>query len=326
MINRLKILARIDDIEEEHCASCTIDKGSTNKYCYTKCDVGKELRSYGDQLLGNRQDKVEETLAKGKDMTTNEVKYLLDQGVTRKKIGRLIGVPTVKNAEYFNELEGGVEMTTKIERARKIMQKDKDIKAKDLAEKIDVSVNNAYVYMSKIRNESTKPVKKAKSKEVSPNRFERENKTLRAELKAVEKEKEGLEQINENHLEMIKQRDEEIENKDIEIKEIKKSVTPKESWIAKIKSLENQLQKVEVELEKRSSEFCTLEHDFIRLEEQAKSLDKQLLRSQQRNDELVRLAEKEIDKLQTELETERASHENLSKYAVILMQKESDSA
>lgn len=297
MVDRLKILAKIDDIENKHCSICTIDVGNTNKYCHTKCDIGKELKSYGDQLLGNRQSKLEKILAKRKNMTTNEVKYLLEQGVTRSKLAKVIGIKDqTKVKPYFDELEGSIEMTTKMERAREIMQKDKDIKAKDLAEKIDVSVNNAYVYMSKIRNESTKPMKKLKPKEVSPNRFERENKTLKAELKAVEKEVEKLEKINNDHLEMIKQRDE----KSAELKQKLSDYKRGEIAIANGKTLE-------------------LENFIERLKEK-------LYKKEQRINELIDESKQEINKLQKELDQERASHENLSKYAVILMQKESAGA
>src|SRR5690625_1592777 len=101
MIDRLKILAKIDDIENMHCSICTVDVRKSNEYCYTKCEQGLEIRTLGDQLLSSDAKRIEQTLARGKEMTTKEIRFLLSKEVTRKEIARAVGIRTQSQVKPF---------------------------------------------------------------------------------------------------------------------------------------------------------------------------------------------------------------------------------
>ncbi len=124
MIDRLKILAKIDEIENKHCSVCTIDMSDSNKYCYTHCEHGFDLRALGDELLSSDTDRIKRTLAKGKDMTTKEIRFLLSKEVTRKDIAKAIGIRTQSQIKpFFDGIQPVYAISSKEKKQRKPMKK-----------------------------------------------------------------------------------------------------------------------------------------------------------------------------------------------------------
>ena len=167
MIDRLKILAKIDDIENMHCSICTVDVRKSNEYCYTKCEQGLEIRTLGDQLLSSDAKRIEQTLAKGKEMTTKEIRFLLSKEVTRKEIARAVGIRTQSQVKpFFDNIQNVYDnkygrdnkfMNRKKHRypakveVKQIIESNLDLENKDLIKKIaaelDVSHSAVYRYM-----------------------------------------------------------------------------------------------------------------------------------------------------------------------------------
>ncbi len=162
MIDRLKILAKIDDIENKHCSVCTIDMSDSNKYCYTHCNYGFELRELGDELLSSDAERIEQTLAKGKDMTTNEIRFLLSKEVTRKEIAKAIGIKTQSQVKpFFDGIQPVYTISPKKEmKQRKPMKKvarqiiesnyhlEKRVLIKKIITELGVVPSTAYNYVN----------------------------------------------------------------------------------------------------------------------------------------------------------------------------------
>src|SRR5699024_7223525 len=105
---RNQILKQIDKIESTHCDSCPISCGvyEKHRYCISECEVGERLAEVGNEWISESEKRKEEILSKGRDMTTEEVQYLLNKGYGRRKIGHAIGVYDGSDIKrYFDGLE-----------------------------------------------------------------------------------------------------------------------------------------------------------------------------------------------------------------------------
>src|SRR5690625_2539130 len=90
---RLQILERIDKLEETYCRSCLILKGDhykKHKYCITKCKIGKKFQECGNNLTALSLKKANDIIAKGRDMTTSDMLYLLERGFDKKDIQKFL--------------------------------------------------------------------------------------------------------------------------------------------------------------------------------------------------------------------------------------------
>lgn len=104
---RKQILNEIDRLLVNNCHSCEKfnDKGLRHtQFCKVKCPVGIRLIKLGEQLSGPRNKKVDRILDKGKEMTTDEIVYLLQRGVTRKVIAKRIRIDSNNSAKFFRSI------------------------------------------------------------------------------------------------------------------------------------------------------------------------------------------------------------------------------
>ncbi len=74
MINRLEILAKIDEIEDTHCIECPVSSSDRPIKCLP-CPYGKEIEKLGDQLMLPSQKIKDDLLAKGENMTMWDTLY-----------------------------------------------------------------------------------------------------------------------------------------------------------------------------------------------------------------------------------------------------------
>ena len=171
-IERLEILDKISDIEDKHCSICTIDTSKDNKYCYTECSYGLEIRELGKQLESQDKEKIKETLNKGKDMTIKDVKMLLNKGVPREKVARNIGIRSNANTKkWFDSVVGKVEeykpkrqkpfkrRKGRYDIAKGIIEANQDKKRKQIVDLIISGTGSsqgiAYSYIRRYENEKT---------------------------------------------------------------------------------------------------------------------------------------------------------------------------
>jgi len=105
---RTIILERIDKLEETHCQSCTIypdDFVKRERYCITKCKIGKKLQECGNQLTALSLKKANDIIAKGQDMTTSDILYLLERGFFKKDIRKFLGMGVKKSSAIFRDIK-----------------------------------------------------------------------------------------------------------------------------------------------------------------------------------------------------------------------------
>lgn len=108
---RVQILDKITKLEKENCEGCTIDASSfwrKDHYCLRECSVGAEICALGDELTEISKSRQKQTLLKGKDMTREEIKYLRNKGVSRKRIAKAIGIEDGMIKAYFDKIEGKI--------------------------------------------------------------------------------------------------------------------------------------------------------------------------------------------------------------------------
>jgi len=96
---RAEITKEIDELRDKHCTNCEKTSGfrfshEKDRYCINECPIGKKFKGIGDRLLDISREKTDQILSRGKDMTTSDVKLLIDRGVTRKEISKRLGIDT----------------------------------------------------------------------------------------------------------------------------------------------------------------------------------------------------------------------------------------
>src|SRR5690625_7074831 len=105
---RLQILERIDKLEETHCQSCTIypdDFVKRERYCITKCKIGKKLQECGNQLTALSLKKANDIIAKGQDTTTSDMLNLLEHGFFEKDIRKFVAMGVKKSSAIFRDIK-----------------------------------------------------------------------------------------------------------------------------------------------------------------------------------------------------------------------------
>lgn len=93
---RLKILEKINNLEDNHCSVCeirdTYNMVNSQSYCLEKCNIGTELQELGNKYEEIGEKRIDYILSKGKNMTSSEILYLLNRRVTRKTIANAMEV------------------------------------------------------------------------------------------------------------------------------------------------------------------------------------------------------------------------------------------
>ena len=189
---RLEIINRIGDLEDKHCNGCKeieeINSSSSerHKYCTTHCKIGVELAGLGEKLLDISNDRVKQTLKKGGDMTTSDVKKLREKGVMRKDLAKAAGV----SVRVMRELEGDEKVSKNKSNAAKAIELTKQgLSVDEIAEKLGLKKSTVYTYVSAERQ------RKKRSQELAnkPKKKEVEKVTKNIEKVAVESAKEVVE-------------------------------------------------------------------------------------------------------------------------------------
>src|SRR5690625_967706 len=158
---RLQILERIDKLEETHCQSCTIypdDFVKRERYCITKCKIGKKLQECGNQLTALSLKKANDIIAKGQNMTTSDILYLLERGFFKKDIRKFIGMGLKKSSSLFRDIHPRGS-SIKPKGSNKSLRKhvfelaDAGITEKEVAQVLDMNKNTLSNYFSMWRKE-----------------------------------------------------------------------------------------------------------------------------------------------------------------------------
>ena len=221
-MNRLEILAEIDKLEDNHCATCKlVDSQDSNQYCVTKCNVGKKLTKLGEKLLKPSNDKVKKLLAKGKDLTYSEIQYLLEKEVTKTKIAKSLGMKIVELNIYLKQISEGMNMRDNVQRVKELTEKG--MKPKEIAKELGVTVNTVYKYRHEAKG--TKSDKKQDKKKNES--LERENKSLAEQIKKLADENIKLEKESKKYKGFYKELDDdytELQDKYLKSKSIEKEL------------------------------------------------------------------------------------------------------
>ncbi|EKN67858.1 zinc-finger domain-containing protein [Schinkia azotoformans] len=112
MINqRLALLQRQSEIMDDHCTTCKQKSSNSNRYCVDSCEVGKELKSIGNQLLGLSNRKKEMKLGMAMNIgNCAKLKYLAETYpfLKQKDMANILGVAasqissSLKSTNYKN--------------------------------------------------------------------------------------------------------------------------------------------------------------------------------------------------------------------------------
>src|SRR5699024_10456241 len=189
---RLEIINRIGDLEDKHCNGCkeieeiSSSSSERHRYCTTHCKIGVELAGLGEKLLDISNDRVKQTLKKGGDMTTSDVKKLREKGVMRKDLAKAAGV----SVRVMRELEGDEKVSKNKSNAAKAIELTKQgLSVDEIAEKLGLKKSTVYTYVSAERQ------RKKRSQELAnkPKKKEVEKVTKNIEKVAVESAKEVVE-------------------------------------------------------------------------------------------------------------------------------------
>lgn len=157
-MNRLEILAKVDEIQEKHCKNCTLVESTDTRYCIRKCEIGKEIAEIGKQLLTKSDNKIQRIINKGANMTTNDILYLYDKGVPKHEIINALRIERGRGLKLINRLleardvqNGKEPIKNNKQVVRELMQKG--LSAKEIAKKTDLATTTVSTYMSQIRKE-----------------------------------------------------------------------------------------------------------------------------------------------------------------------------
>lgn len=341
MKNRLKTLTKIDKLQEKHCSSCEFYDARDNTFCIRQCLIGKELKGLGNELFGSRDEKVAKILEKGADITTNDVVYLVENGVSRKDITQALGMNTDESIEVIegilNNTQGNdrniitdtEEVTLNSPGYQEYLKlKDKGMSLKEMSKTTgykETTLSNYAHVNRKFNRVNNLPDRESAVKDF------KKDKNTEQENKVIDLSKQGLKPreivrktgIDIGRIYYIRsQNKQEIANKG----SVDKVAATENN--NKIKSLENKLQEAndmlnEAKKEKEELEIhCkTLKEDYNTL---LQSKEKQRLEMQQRNDELIaesretiELIENKFESMKKDFEIEVKKHDTLFNYLLL---------
>lgn len=339
MNKRLETLSKIDELEAKHCKGCKLitRKGKVDSYCVTRCKIGAELKQLGNQLLGSRDEKIKETLKKGKDITTNDVVYLVNNGVSRKKIIRELkinsneGVSLIKEilnnstTSDMNLITDTDEMNMKSSNFKKAVQlHEKGIKNTEISKELGIKKSTVSNYLN--INKKFKRVKKLNEEKVVSEKLTNKNNETRMEkVINLTNQKVPTKEIAEKlgiKTEAVYQdryrykQEQEGKSKSTDEKTINDKESEKPNY--KYKEFETELvdlKKEVLKLQTENTELIKENQEIIsKTSVSQKNVEEAYQELQIRNDELIKESEEIIESLEADLETEISKHEALFKY------------
>ena len=180
-MDRLEILAKVDEIQEKHCKNCTLVESTDTRYCIRKCEIGKKIAEIGKQLLTKSDNKIQRIINKGENMTTSDILYLYDKGVPKHEIINALRIERGRGLKLINRLleardvqNGKEPIKNNKQVVRELMQKG--LSAKEIAKKTDLATTTVSTYMSQIRKEKNgKAEVKAETEQVEIKKTEKLN-------------------------------------------------------------------------------------------------------------------------------------------------------
>ena len=217
---RMQVLQQINALENRHCTGCKLRDGLSAddkaSFCIRKCDIGKEIKKLGDKLLSKNDNRIKLTLAKGKDMTTSDVRYLLEKEVSRNVIARALNIRSEDQKSFFNQILSSPSVDLPVRKRKKITKKKQVSKkrtnrgiddgmgmskvedlmqagksAKEIQKETGLTISTVYSYMSTIRNSNSKSIKtKTKNKKGKVDKMAKVEETN--EIEALEEENKSL--------------------------------------------------------------------------------------------------------------------------------------
>lgn len=114
-MNRKEVLKKIDEIHFMKCVGCTkrpyentythARQTARHDYCLYKCADGKRLARLGKQLSKTSESKQSAILRKKKNMTFEEVAYLLRKGITKNEICKVMKITGEERKQLFEAVE-----------------------------------------------------------------------------------------------------------------------------------------------------------------------------------------------------------------------------
>lgn len=169
MIDRLEILAKVDEIEDTHCIECPVSSTDRPLKCLS-CPYGKKMEKLGKKLMKPSEEKKNKIIAKGDKMTIDDVRFLISKGMTRQKVGRALGITSnVGITNFFRNIlkeenpnKNGSKQAEREKRMRlaeKIIEENNHLKTSELAEMVKeqtgytkgTSVRKVYDYRKGLR-------------------------------------------------------------------------------------------------------------------------------------------------------------------------------
>lgn len=110
-MSRSVVLTQISHIEDEYCKNCEFRQN--NSYCFKHCDIANQLKGLGNQLIEISQEKQKHLLAKGKDMKSSEIVYLINRGIPKTNLIRHLGMGTDVGYRMIGRLQNELSRTSK---------------------------------------------------------------------------------------------------------------------------------------------------------------------------------------------------------------------
>ena len=167
---RKNVLNKINDILDNKCRSCKVRKKlrshttSLHNYCLKKCDFGKELQRYGNDLISISNQKANEIINKGRNVTTDEINYLLERGFDRRFIKEHLSLTDKETERLFYRVKIGMDLTDIIEtdedkenRVReevyKLLDKNNNLNPMSISETLNIKLSKAYQYVFEYNKE-----------------------------------------------------------------------------------------------------------------------------------------------------------------------------
>lgn len=326
MKDRLKILAKFDNLQDEHCTTCSVERWNTND-CHKHCDVGKEIKSLGEMLMQKNRDKTKETLAKGDKMTTREVQVLREKGFTRREIAKSIGVPQLEIKDFFDELDKKSyqeetldwrreDVKTRYEETLELTKENEEITANEISEKLGVTKTTASTYLSKARGQ----IRDEKRKKSNKKPVRKVTKSRTIEPAEYEKPKES----NEKQEEFQRKEERKMNKLERENKTLKAELGASEKELEQALSEYEDLETIAINLQEMNATGTKDSHEN-QVNQRIEELEHENRRLKNHNgkqsEELYK-REQYINELRDELEAERTKHSHLSNYTRLIMQGE----
>lgn len=288
MLTRIKVLSKIDDLQDSHCDGCELvdsNKGSVN-YCRNKCDIGLKIQELGNKLEEPASKKMNDILKKGENMTTSDIMYLVGKGVLKRRIATSLGIGMTSFQKLIKSIREGLDMTN-FEKVKKLAEQG--LRAREIIEKTGLGESTVYAYMSRARkkNKGEKQVTTGKN-ETDQQRKDYKNlyEDMKKDYAKLDKDNSRLSErlkIKENKFNGLRKHHDEIVNK-------------------------NQ------QLDQRIVNLMTSSEGYYRRIETLKKKNKEL---QLRIDELIDESRTKLSEIEKRYKTEKAKHETLLKYVIL---------